>query len=228
MADTALKTADAGYLTRKLCDVAMDVIITVHDDGNRDGIWKHPIYEGDDEIVSLYDRIEGRCTSEDVYDPLNPDQLIAANGEIITEETARKIEESGIERVKIMSPLTHTRRSSLPSNAYGINPGTNSLVEIGAAVGIIAAQSIGEPGTQLTMRTFHIGGIASQIFRTPSILAISAASFGRRASKSSATRGSPPVMSWVLEACRGVLARRAPGDIIFPLLTTIWAPVGME
>ncbi len=169
LADTALKTADAGYLTRKLCDVAMDVIITDADDGNRDGIMKHAIHEGDDEIVSLYDRIVGRCVSDDIYNPLNPDQLIIENGKLVTEEIAAQIEDCGIDRVKIMSPLTHMHRSNLPSMAYGINPGTNKLVEVGAAVGIIAAQSIGEPGTQLTMRTFHIGGIASQVFKNPEI-----------------------------------------------------------
>ena len=169
LADTALKTADAGYLTRKLCDVAMDVIITEDDDGNRDGIWKSAIYEGDDEIVSLSDRIVGRCASDDILNPLHPDELFVEAGEIISEETARQIEDSGVERVKVMSPLTHIRRSSLPGRAYGINPGTNEVVEVGAAVGIIAAQSIGEPGTQLTMRTFHLGGIASQVFKNPEI-----------------------------------------------------------
>jgi DNA-directed RNA polymerase subunit beta' len=166
LADTALKTADAGYLTRKLCDVAMDVIITCDDDGNRDGIMKTAIYEGDDEIVSLYDRIVGRCSSEDIFNPSDVDELVVRNGVLITDEMGHRIEELGIERVKIMSPLTHTRRSSLPGQAYGINPATNSLVNIGTAVGIIAAQSIGEPGTQLTMRTFHIGGIASQISKS--------------------------------------------------------------
>lgn len=169
LADTALKTADAGYLTRKLCDVAMDVIITCEDDKNRDGIVKFAIYEGDDEIVSLYDRIVGRCASEDIYNPFNVDELIISNGELVTEEKARRIEELGIERVKVMSPLTHTRYDSLPAKAYGINPATNSLVDIGTAVGIIAAQSIGEPGTQLTMRTFHVGGIASQISKSNEI-----------------------------------------------------------
>ncbi len=169
LADTALKTADAGYLTRKLCDVAMDVIVTDIDDSNRDGVWKYSIYEGDDEIVSLYERIVGRCSSDDVYNPLSPDEMIVGNGELITEGAAKKVEECGIERVKIMSPLTHMKHSSLPAVSYGINPGTNKLVEVGAAVGIIAAQSIGEPGTQLTMRTFHIGGIASQFFKNPEI-----------------------------------------------------------
>ena len=166
LADTALKTADAGYLTRKLCDVAMDVIITCSDDGNRDGIIKTAIYEGDDEIVSLYDRIVGRCSSEDIFNPSDVDELLIGNGLLITDEIAHRIEEMGIEKVKVMSPLTHTRRSSLPAQAYGINPATNSMVNIGTAVGIIAAQSIGEPGTQLTMRTFHIGGIASQISKS--------------------------------------------------------------
>ena len=169
LADTALKTADAGYLTRKLCDVAMDIIITELDDGNRDGIWKQAIYEGDEEIVSLYNRIVGRCPSEDIHNPLKPQELLVKNGELITEEIAAKIEETGIERIKIMSPLTHIRRSRLPANAYGINPATNKMVDVGSAVGIIAAQSIGEPGTQLTMRTFHIGGIASQVGKSSEI-----------------------------------------------------------
>jgi DNA-directed RNA polymerase subunit beta' len=161
LADTALKTADAGYLTRKLCDVAMDIIITCEDDGNRDGIWKFAIYEGDDEIVPLRDRIIGRCSSQDVINPINPDEIVIKAGQLITAADAKRLDELGIERIKIMTPLTHARKNSLPANAYGINPATNAMVEIGTAVGIIAAQSIGEPGTQLTMRTFHIGGIAS-------------------------------------------------------------------
>ncbi len=169
LADTALKTADAGYLTRKLCDVAMDVIITEFDDGNRDGIWKTPIYEGDDEIVPLVDRVTGRYSSDDVRNPLNPDEILVGNGELITEAIARKIVDSGIERVKVMSPLTHLKKNGIPAKAYGIDPSTTKPVETGAAIGIIAAQSIGEPGTQLTMRTFHIGGIASQIFKNPEI-----------------------------------------------------------
>ncbi len=169
LADTALKTADAGYLTRKLCDVSMDVIITDQDDGNRDGIWKHAIYEGDDEIVSLSDRIIGRCPSEDVFNPLNPDELIVGNGELITEAMAAKIEEVGIERIKIMSPLTHMRKNNVPDKAYGIDPSTGKICDAGTAVGIIAAQSIGEPGTQLTMRTFHIGGVAGRVFKNPEI-----------------------------------------------------------
>jgi len=169
LADTALKTADAGYLTRKLCDVAMDCIITCNDDGNRDGIWKAAMYEGEDEIVSLYDRILGRFSSEDVYNPVSPDEIIVGNGCLITEEIAARIEELSINRIKIMSPLTHVIHGKMPAKAYGINPATNKIVEQGAAVGIIAAQSIGEPGTQLTMRTFHIGGIASALTKNNEI-----------------------------------------------------------
>ena len=163
LADTALKTADAGYLTRKLCDVAMDLIVDCEDNGNRAGIWKAAIYDGDDEVVPLRDRIIGRYVSEDVINPIDPDEVILPNGEMVTEEIAVRFDELGIERVKIMSPLTHAHNNKLPAKAYGINPATNKLVEAGAAVGIIAAQSIGEPGTQLTMRTFHIGGIASAL-----------------------------------------------------------------
>ncbi len=169
LADTALKTADAGYLTRKLCDVAMDVIITEEDDGNRDGIWKQAIYEGDDEIVSLSERISGRCSCDDIYNPINPDELFVGSGEVITDEIAQKIEDYNIERVKVMSALTNRKKSGIPAKAYGIDPATGEMAKAGSAIGIIAAQSIGEPGTQLTMRTFHIGGIASQIFRTPEI-----------------------------------------------------------
>ena len=169
LADTALKTADAGYLTRKLCDVAMDIIITCEDDSNRDGIWKFAIYEGDDEIVPLRDRIIGRCAAMDVINPIDPDEVVIKAAVVITPEMAKRADELGIERVKIMSPLTHARKNSLPANAYGINPATNAGVEIGTAVGIIAAQSIGEPGTQLTMRTFHIGGIASALAQSAEI-----------------------------------------------------------
>ncbi len=169
LADTALKTADAGYLTRKLCDVAMDVIITCEDDGNRDGIWKSAIYEGDDEIVPLRERITGRCVALDVVNPIDPDEVVIKAGELVTAAHAKRVDELGIERVKIMSPLTHSRKGNMPAKAYGINPATNKRVEIGTAVGIIAAQSIGEPGTQLTMRTFHIGGIASALAQSAEI-----------------------------------------------------------
>lgn len=169
LADTALKTADAGYMTRKLCDVAMDAIVTEVDDGNRDGVWKSALYEGDDEIVKLYERIAGRCASEDIRNPLNPDEILVKSGELISEPVAKQIEDLGIERVKVMSPLTHMKVNSIPAKAYGLDPSTGRLVERGTSVGIIAAQSIGEPGTQLTMRTFHIGGVANQVLKNPEI-----------------------------------------------------------
>jgi DNA-directed RNA polymerase subunit beta' len=169
LADTALKTADAGYLTRKLCDVAMDVIIAEEDCNARDGVWKKAIYEGDDEIVSLKERIIGRCSSDNLKNPLKPSEVIVGAGELITEEVAAKIEDVGIERVKIMSPLTSSSKHGIDAKSYGINPATNRIAKIGDSVGIIAAQSIGEPGTQLTMRTFHIGGVASGGFKTPEI-----------------------------------------------------------
>ncbi|MAM92084.1 MAG: DNA-directed RNA polymerase subunit beta' [Opitutaceae bacterium] len=170
LADTALKTADAGYLTRKLCDVAMDVIITEEDCGTREGIWKRAIFEGDDEIVSLRERIEGRCSCDDVFNPSNPDEIIVSSGELITEVTAQKVEDCGIERLKVMSPLTSTANYGIDAKSYGINPASNDVAKLGDSVGIIAAQSIGEPGTQLTMRTFHIGGIASSVVTDPRII----------------------------------------------------------
>ncbi|MFP6855215.1 MAG: DNA-directed RNA polymerase subunit beta', partial [Opitutales bacterium] len=169
LADTALKTADAGYLTRKLCDVAMDCIIDVLDDNLRDGVWKQSISEGDDEIVSLHDRIVGRHSADDLFHPTNPEEMIVGNGGLITEDIAKLIDELGIPRVKVMSPLSTRRKTGITALEYGIDPSANSTVEVGTAVGIIAAQSIGEPGTQLTMRTFHIGGIASQGYKTPEI-----------------------------------------------------------
>ena len=225
LSDTALKTADAGYMTRKLCDVAMDVIVT--DNRNlssgseviplsdaaigrhvsidvpnpsgavkplikadmtlteetvaklRDagvdrvavrlpnGVWKSTIYDGDEILVPLADRIIGRCPSDDVVNPLNPSEVIVAEGELITEDIAKAIEKSGIDRVKVLSPLTHMHVNAIPPKSYGLDPSTGRIVERGTAVGIIAAQSIGEPGTQLTMRTFHIGGVAQ--LKTPEI-----------------------------------------------------------
>src|SRR3954470_8929012 len=169
LADTALKTADAGYLTRKLCDVAMDVIIAEDDSGSRDGVWKKAIMEGDDEIVPLKERIIGRFSSDDVINPINPSEILVEAGALITEEMAMRIDESGIERVKVMSPLTSVTKGGIDAKSYRLNPPTHKVAKIGDSVGIIAAQSIGEPGTQLTMRTFHIGGVASGGFKTPEI-----------------------------------------------------------
>ena len=161
LADTALKTADAGYLTRKLCGVAMDCIIVCDDDGRRDGVVKKAIMEGDNEVVPLRDRIIGRYSTDDVYDPSNPTEMVISSGSLITEEIASQIDALGITRIRVMSPLSSRIKNGLTALEYGIDPSTNNLVKQGSSVGIIAAQSIGEHGTQLTMRTFHIGGIIS-------------------------------------------------------------------
>jgi DNA-directed RNA polymerase subunit beta' len=162
LADTALKTADSGYLTRRLVDVAQDVIISELDCGTLDGIEAQAIIEGGETIEPLRDRIMGRVTLERVADPFT-DETIAEASEEITEELASATQDAGIERVKIRSVLTCESRRGVCAKCYGRDLATGRLVELGQAVGVIAAQSIGEPGTQLTMRTFHIGGTASRI-----------------------------------------------------------------
>ena len=162
LADTALKTADSGYLTRRLVDVSQDVIISDLDCGTVDGIESRAIVEGGDIIEPLRDRIIGRVILEKLIDPFNGETIIDTNDEI-TEELAQRIEESGFEKVKIRSVLTCASRRGVCTRCYGRDLATGKLVELGQAVGVIAAQSIGEPGTQLTMRTFHIGGTASRI-----------------------------------------------------------------
>ena len=159
LADTALRTADAGYLTRRLADVAQDVIVTLLDCGTLRGIHAEPIIEAGEVIEPLRDRIVGRVSLEAVKDFRG--DLIVDAGEEITEEIAAAIEGSGVARVKIRSVLTCDARRGVCAMCYGRNLATGRLVDLGEAVGIIAAQSIGEPGTQLTMRTFHIGGTAS-------------------------------------------------------------------
>ncbi len=162
LADTALKTADAGYLTRRLVDVAQDVIINEEDCGTIRGVLTEALKEGEDVKESLEERILGRVTVSDVIDPLTK-KVIAKAGEEITEEKAALIAESPITAVEIRSVLTCESRRGVCAKCYGRNLATGKIVEIGEAVGIIAAQSIGEPGTQLTLRTFHIGGTASRI-----------------------------------------------------------------
>jgi len=162
LADTALKTADSGYLTRRLVDVAQDVIISEIDCGTLDGIEAQAIIEGGETIEPLRDRIIGRVTLERTADPFT-DETIAELSSEITEELASAIQDAGIERVKIRSVLTCESRRGVCAKCYGRDLATGRLVELGQAVGVIAAQSIGEPGTQLTMRTFHIGGTASRI-----------------------------------------------------------------
>ncbi|RMD46756.1 MAG: DNA-directed RNA polymerase subunit beta'', partial [Aquificota bacterium] len=160
LADTALKTAVAGYLTRRLVDVAQDVVITNDDCGTLNGLSVSAIIEGGEIIVPLKDRIVGRYAAEDIYDPYT-NELIVAAGEEIDEEKAQEIENAGIEEVKIRSVLTCEQKRGVCAKCYGRDLSQKKLVDIGEAVGIIAAQSIGEPGTQLTMRTFHIGGAAT-------------------------------------------------------------------
>ena len=161
LADTALKTADSGYLTRRLVDVAQDVIVTEVDCGTPNGIWVTPLIEGGEIIQPLRDRILGRVALDDVLDPFTGETLAEANREIV-EVLASKIENAGIDRVKIRSVLTCEARRGICIKCYGRNLATGRLVELGEACGVLAAQSIGEPGTQLTMRTFHIGGTASR------------------------------------------------------------------
>jgi DNA-directed RNA polymerase subunit beta' len=161
LADTALKTADSGYLTRRLCDVAQDVIITEDDCGTSDGIYVEPIIESGEIIEPLRDRIIGRVALEDQRDYEN--EIIVRVNQEITEELASAIQAAGIERVKIRSVLTCESKRGVCRLCYGRNLATGRMVERGEAVGIISAQSIGEPGTQLTMRTFHIGGAATRI-----------------------------------------------------------------
>ncbi len=159
LADTALRTADSGYLTRRLVDVAQDVIVREEDCGTTEGIRVGSIVEGNEEIEKLKDRILGRLAAEDVVDP-NTNKIIVKANEEITEELAQKIEKSGIKEIVIRSVLTCHSRYGVCIRCYGRNLATGKLVDVGEAVGIIAAQSIGEPGTQLTMRTFHTGGVA--------------------------------------------------------------------
>ncbi|WP_121354471.1 DNA-directed RNA polymerase subunit beta' [Flavisolibacter nicotianae] len=159
LADTALKTADAGYLTRRLVDVAQDVVITEEDCGTLRGIATSALKDNEDIIEPLADRIEGRTSLHDVYDPQSEELLIAA-GEEITETIAKRIEDAGIETVEIRSVLTCESKRGTCVKCYGKNLATGYMAQKGDAVGIIAAQSIGEPGTQLTLRTFHVGGVA--------------------------------------------------------------------
>ncbi len=161
LADTALKTADAGYLTRRLVDVAQDVIITEEDCDTLDGIWITPLMEGGRIIQPIRDRVYGRVALDDIKDPYTGDVIVEANQEI-TLELAQAIQDAGIERVKIRSVLTCETKRGVCSRCYGRNLGTGQMAELGDVIGVMAAQSIGEPGTQLTMRTFHIGGTASK------------------------------------------------------------------
>src|SRR5436190_816056 len=170
LADTALKTADAGYLTRRLVDVAQDVVITEEDCGTLRGIATSALKDNEDVIEPLSDRIAGRTSLHDVYDPGNEELIIAA-GDEITADVARKIEEAAIETVEIRSVLTCESKRGCCVKCYGKNLASGILAQKGDAVGIIAAQSIGEPGTQLTLRTFHVGGVAGSAAVDSTLLA---------------------------------------------------------
>ncbi len=172
LADTALKTADSGYMTRKLVDVAQDIICREEDCGTVKGIKVSNVIEGDEEIISLKDRVVGRFAARDVFDPVAGDgsKIIEANQEI-TAEIADVLSDRGINSIMIRSVLTCETKFGVCIKCYGRNLANDRLAERGDALGIIAAQSIGEPGTQLTMRTFHIGGTASSTFRQPVIKA---------------------------------------------------------
>jgi len=161
LADTALKTANSGYLTRRLVDVTQDLVVTEEDCGTANGVAMRALVEGGEVIESLRDRILGRVAAQDVIDPDTQDVLYAA-GTLFDEDAVDRIEQLGIDEVKVRTPLTCDTRYGICAKCYGRDLGRGALVNVGEAVGVIAAQSIGEPGTQLTMRTFHIGGAASR------------------------------------------------------------------
>jgi DNA-directed RNA polymerase subunit beta' len=161
LADTALKTADSGYLTRKLADVAQNVVITMEDCGTTQGITKGIIYRGEKVEVGLADSIKGRVSRTNIVNPIT-DEVIVSENELVTAEIGRRIEELGLEKIQVRSGMTCDAPLGICRRCYGMDLSTGALVEEGMAVGIIAAQSIGEPGTQLTMRTFHIGGVGQR------------------------------------------------------------------
>tara|TARA_B100000282_G_scaffold296689_1_gene279528 strand:+ start:293 stop:4591 length:4299 start_codon:yes stop_codon:yes gene_type:complete len=163
LADTALKTADAGYLTRRLVDVAQDVIVNVNDCNTLRGITIEALKKNEEVVETLGERILGRVSLYDIYDPLNVDKLIVNAGDEIDENIVKKIESLPIDSVEVRSPLTCEADRGICSKCYGRNLASGKMVQIGEAVGVTAAQSIGEPGTQLTLRTFHVGGIAGNI-----------------------------------------------------------------
>ncbi|MBU3123501.1 DNA-directed RNA polymerase subunit beta' [Sinomicrobium sp. 2019215] len=170
LADTALKTADAGYLTRRLVDVSQDVIINTEDCGTLRGVEVEALKKNEEVVESLGERILGRVSLNDVYDPLT-EELLVSSGEEITEEMVKKIDASPLERMEVRSALTCEAKQGICAKCYGRNLATGKMVQRGESVGVIAAQSIGEPGTQLTLRTFHVGGIAGNISEENKLLA---------------------------------------------------------
>ncbi len=170
LADTALKTADAGYLTRRLVDVSQDVIVNEDNCGTLRGLEVTPLKKNDEIVESISDRISGRTALYDVFVP-GTDEIIVPAGEVITPKLADVVEEAGIDRVEVRSPLTCESKRGICARCYGQSLSTGKKVQIGEAVGVIAAQSIGEPGTQLTLRTFHVGGVAGNISEENKLIA---------------------------------------------------------
>ncbi len=170
LADTALKTADAGYLTRRLVDVSQDVIVNTEDCGTLRGVEVEPLKKNDEVVETLKERIVGRVSLNDVQNPLT-DELLVASGQLITDDIAKAIEASPLESVEVRSPLSCEALKGICAKCYGRNLATGKMVQRGEAVGVVAAQSIGEPGTQLTLRTFHVGGIAGNISEDNKLIA---------------------------------------------------------
>jgi DNA-directed RNA polymerase subunit beta' len=162
LADTALKTADAGYLTRRLVDVAQDVIVNIEDCNTLRGITVEALKKNEEEVESLGERILGRVSLHDIFNPVT-NEIIVHSGSEISDETVKEIENTTIDKVEVRSPLTCESPKGICTKCYGRNLATGKMVQNGEAVGVVAAQSIGEPGTQLTLRTFHVGGIAGNI-----------------------------------------------------------------
>jgi len=230
LADTALKTADAGYLTRRLVDVAQDVTVTEEDCGTILGLEVGALKEGEDIIEPLGERIVGTVAAEDVEDPHERDEsgrstLLVEAGELIDEETAREIEDSGIETVRIRSVLTCEAKRGLCRMCYGRNLATMAMVDLGEAVGILAAQSIGEPGTQLTLRTFHIGGTSARIAETTARKSKVAgfSEYGERLIAVTNRDGEKIVTSY-----EGDIIMRASADKNAPVVSRFQVPLGAQ
>jgi DNA-directed RNA polymerase subunit beta' len=169
LADTALKTANSGYLTRRLVDVAQDLVVTEPDCGTANGITMAPLVEGGDVVEALGERVLGRVLADDIMKPGSQEEVLIANGTLLDEKLVRLLEQEGVDQIKVRSPITCQTRYGVCAQCYGRDLGRGRIISIGEAVGVMAAQSIGEPGTQLTMRTFHIGGAASRAAAASSV-----------------------------------------------------------
>jgi DNA-directed RNA polymerase subunit beta' len=169
LADTALKTANSGYLTRRLVDVAQDLVVTEPDCGTENGLNMTPLVEGGDVVEALGERVLGRVLADDIMKPGSPEEVLIAKGTLLDEKLVRRLEHDGVDQIKVRSPITCKTRYGVCAQCYGRDLARGRIISIGEAVGVIAAQSIGEPGTQLTMRTFHIGGAASRAAAASSV-----------------------------------------------------------